>query len=232
MPLTDAAQATWSAVDALFEQLLIGEDEALARVTHNNLQHNLPPIAVSAAQGKLLHLLARLGGARHILEIGTLGGYSTIWMARALAHGNATYDGLITTLEINPQYAAIATENFKAAGVASLIDLHRGPAIETLPILHRTMTRPYDMVFIDADKPSNAAYLSWALKMSRPGTLIIVDNVVRDGAILDPDPDDKSRGALDALKLLGSLPSISSTALQMVGTKGYDGFALGIVNSV
>jgi predicted O-methyltransferase YrrM len=220
----DPAQETWSEVDALIERIMLPHDEVLAAVAQRNTRAGLPEIAVSPAQGKLLHVLTRICLARRVLEVGTLGGYSTIWMARALHPG-----GQLTTLEINPQYADVASENFREAGLADRIDLRVGPALTTLPLLLGERPAPFDMVFIDADKVNNAAYLRLALTLSRPGTVVIIDNVVRNGAVVAPDPDASTRGAIEAMQLLGSTPGLCATTLQTVGVKGYDGFAIGIV---
>ncbi|MBX9736603.1 MAG: class I SAM-dependent methyltransferase [Phycisphaerales bacterium] len=251
MENAETSQATWTAVDALIEQFMLPRDEVLEGVLRRSEIAGLPSIAVSPAQGKLLHVLARLCAARRILEIGTLGGYSTIWMARALARdrGPSPAAGVVT-LEINADYAAVAMENFRDAGVADLIDLRVGPAMETLAELQSqslsTVTleapgspgalaapaAPFDMVFIDADKASSAAYLRMALPLCRAGAVVIIDTVVRNGAIVappTPHPDPRTRGSLEALELMGTIPSLYATAIQTVGIKGYDGFAIGIV---
>jgi len=192
-----------------------------------NKAAELPAIDVAPNQGKLLQLLAKLVSARRILEIGTLGGYSTIWLARALPAG-----GKLITLEFNPVHADIARANIARANLAHLVDIRIGAALDTLPKLHVEMKAPFDLVFIDADKPNNAEYVRWALKLSRPGTLIIVDNVVSDGGVADASSRDNDvLGARRLFELLESEPRLNSTALQTVGAKGYDGFALAIVKS-
>jgi predicted O-methyltransferase YrrM len=192
----------------------------------------LPPINVTPAQGKLLHLLARMQGARNILEIGTLGGYSTIWLARALPPG-----GRLITLEYEPKHAEVARANFAAAGLSDKIELRLGRAIETLPELEREGGRPFDLVFIDADKPSTPEYFKWSLKLTRPGGVILVDNVIRKGAVVDgatPREDsDGERENIAGIKrflgMAGAEPRVSVTAIQTVGGKGYDGFAIALV---
>ena len=183
-----------------------------------------PSIQVSAAQGKLLHLLARMRGARSILEIGTLGGYSTIWLARALPAAG----GRLITLEAEPKHADVARANLAAAGLSNVVDLRLGRAIETLPTL--TKEAPFDLVFIDADKPSTADYFQWALKLTRPGSAIVVDNVVRRGAVADASSTDANvQGVRRFYDALASDRRVTATAMQTVGSKGYDGFALALV---
>ncbi len=222
----------WSAVDSYIAGHLIGEDPALEQALSDSSAAGLPPIAVTPAQGKLLELLARVQGARTILELGTLGGYSTIWLARALPA-----DGRLVTLEAEPRYAEVARVSIARAGLRDVVEIRVGPALETLPELAAEGAGPFDLIFIDADKGNYPGYFYWALKLSRPGTVIIGDNVVRDGAILDPDADDPS-GATDDQRrapLLraacrgGGGGSISATAIQTVGDKGYDGFVLALV---
>jgi len=182
---------------------------------------------VSPLQGRLLALLVRLRGARRILELGTLGGYSTIWLARTLPAG-----GRLVTLESNSQHAAVARAAIAGAGLDDIVDLRVGAALETLPRLAAEGTGPFDMVFVDADKRSNPEYLRWALALSRPGTLIVADNVVRGGAVLDPPADDPAAGgARRLLELLAAEPRVSATVVQTVGAKGYDGFALALVEA-
>jgi predicted O-methyltransferase YrrM len=208
---------------------LLPHDSVLEAALQATEAAGLPPIAVTANQGKLLNLLVRIHGARRVLEIGTLGGYSTIWLARALPPG-----GELVTLEANPDYAEVAAANIAAAGLADVVQLHVGPALETLPGLAAEGV-PFDFIFIDADKQNNPGYLEWSLKLSRTGTVIVCDNVVRDGAILDPDGIDP-RGAVGAVQgirrfyeLLGAESRVSATAMQTVGAKGYDGFAIALV---
>lgn len=222
---SSAAQDKWTAVDRYFSNQLKLSDAALEAALSANKGAELPAIDVAPNQGKLLQLLALLTGAKRILEIGTLGGYSTIWLARALPAG-----GRLITLEFNPKHAEIARANIERAGLAALVEIRVGAALDTLPKLQIDIKEPFDMVFIDADKPNNAEYLRWALKLSRRGTLIIIDNVVRDGAVIDANSSDKDvQGARQLFELLAGEPQLSSTALQTVGTKGYDGFAMAIV---
>jgi predicted O-methyltransferase YrrM len=223
----DSTQETWSAVDVLIERFMLPDDDVLAAVSKRCERAGLPSIAVSPSQGKLLHVLARMCGARRILEVGTLGGYSTIWLARALPPG-----GRLTTIEINPQHAEVAAENFRQAGLADRIDLRVGAAIEALPVIASERPPPFDLVFIDADKVNSAAYLRLAMPISRPGTVVIVDNVVRNGAVLSPEPDAGTRGAIEAMQLLGTTEGMCATAVQTVGVKGYDGFAIGILGGL
>ena len=220
-------QEIWVAVDHYFAELLSLSDPVLDAALAANRAAELPAIDVAPNQGKLLQLLAQMVSARRILEIGTLGGYSTIWLARALPVG-----GKLITLEFNPVHADIARANIARANLAHLVDIRIGAALDTLPKLHAEMKAPFDLVFIDADKPNNAEYVRWALKLSRPGTLIIVDNVVRDGGVADANSTDNDvLGARRLFELLASEPHLNSTALQTVGAKGYDGFALAIVKS-
>jgi predicted O-methyltransferase YrrM len=218
-------QERWTAVDRYISDLLVKPDAALEAALADSAAAGLPAIAVSAAQGKLLHLLARMQGARKILEVGTLGGYSAIWMARALAPG-----GRVVTLEIDPKHAAVARVNLARAGVADAVDLRLGPALETLPKLFAEESGPFDLIFIDADKPSNPDYFRWALQLSRAGSLIIVDNVVRDGAVIDAASKDASvQGVRHLNDLVAAEPRVSATVIQTVGSKGYDGFAVALV---
>jgi predicted O-methyltransferase YrrM len=216
----------WSAVDSYFAETLIGSDPALEAALAANAAAGLPSIDVSATQGKLLHLLARMSGARKALEIGSLGGYSTIWLARALPE-----DGRLITLEVNPKHGEIARRNLARAGLAAKVDIRIGAASETLPKIEAEGLGPFDFMFIDADKINNAAYLEWALRLSRPGTAIIVDNVVREGEVIDAasgDPD--VVGVRRMFELMAREPRLSATAIQTVGAKGWDGFALAIVS--
>jgi predicted O-methyltransferase YrrM len=223
----ETSQDKWTAVDRYFSEQLSLSDPALDAALAANAAANLPAIDVAPNQGKFLQLLALLVGARNILEIGTLGGYSSIWLARALPAG-----GRLITLEFNSKHAEVARANIARAGLADIVDIRVGAALDTLPKLQTEITEPFDLIFIDADKPNNAEYLRWALKLSRRGTLIIVDNVVRDGAVVDAassNPD--VQGARLLFKQLTALPSLSATALQTVGTKGHDGFALALVTA-
>ncbi|WP_406194494.1 O-methyltransferase [Kitasatospora sp. NBC_01560] len=218
-------QQTWTAVDSYFNGLLIDEDAALLTAVADSEAAGLPPHQVAPNQGKLLALLARIHGARRVLEIGTLGGYSTIWLARALPEG-----GRVVTLEADERCAAVATANIARAGLAEVVEVRTGPALDTLPQLAADGGEPFDLVFIDADKPSNPAYLEWALRLTRPGSLIIGDNVVRDGAVTDPaSTDPRVRGVRRFTELVGEHPRLTATAIQTVGEKGYDGFVLALV---
>ncbi|WP_417308852.1 O-methyltransferase [Devosia sp.] len=192
-----------------------------------NAEAGLPAIDVSAAQGKYLQLLVRMTGAKRILEVRTLGGYSTLWMASAL-----TEDGQVVTLEYDPRHAEVARGNFARAGFEERIALHVGAAADTLPKLTEAGAGPFDLVFIDADKPSNVIYLKWAMKLGRPGTVIVLDNVIRGGGIIDPNATDHSvMGTQAALAMIANEPRLNATALQTVGTKGWDGFAIMILDA-
>lgn len=208
----------WVAVDRYIADHLIADDPAAALVA--NTAAGLPEIDVSAPQGRMLHLLARMAGARRILEIGTLGGYSTIWLARAVGEG-----GRVVTLELEPEYAAVARANLDEAGVGERVEIIVGPAIESLA----TLEGPFDFVFIDADKPSNVAYLREAVRLTRPGATIVIDNVVREGAILDAaSDDDRVQGTRALFEAVAAEPRLSATAVQTVGAKKWDGFLLAI----
>ena len=209
---------TWTAVDQYIVDALVPADSALDAALGASTSAGLPSIAVSAAQGKFLHLLALIQGARRILEIGTLGGYSTIWLARALPDG-----GRLVTLEFNPRHADVARANIAAAGLSGRVDVRVGRALDLLPSLSG---EPFDLVFIDADKPSTTDYFQWALKLSRPGTVIVVDNVVRDGGLVDPNGNEDVQGMRRFMQAAAAEPRVTGTALQTVGAKGYDGFAL------
>lgn len=218
-------QKTWQAVDNYFNQLLIPSDEALEAALKASDTAGLPAIQVTASHGKFLHLLARLMGAQKILEIGTLGGYSTIWLARALPA-----DGRLVTLEIDPKHAEVARNNLARTGLSAIAEVRVGRAVDTLPQLANEA--PFDLIFIDADKPSNPDYFQWALKLSRPGTLIVVDNVVRDGAVVNAhSPDPNVQGVRRLNELIAAEPRVSATALQTVGGKGYDGLVLALAGS-
>ncbi|MEZ0448396.1 6-phosphogluconolactonase [Cellulomonas sp. ICMP 17802] len=221
-PPAVATQADlWTRVDHYFDAL-VPEDVALVDTRHSATAAGLPDIAVAANQGKLLHLIAQAAGARRILEIGTLGGYSTLWLARALPA-----DGRLTTLELEPEHARVASESLTRAGVDQLVDVLVGPAADTLDTLAGDGTEPYDLVFIDADKESIPRYLEQTLALTRPGSVVIVDNVVRGGAVLDAQhPDERVQGVRAMVDLLTDHPRYDATVIQTVGTKGYDGFAL------
>jgi len=212
----------WTAVDEYITEMLLPADAALEAALEASNAAGLPPIAVTPAQGKFLQLLARLQGARRVLEIGTLGGYSTIWLARALPA-----DGKLVTLEVNPQFARIARENILRAGLDAIVDLRLGSALETLPQLGAEGHGAFDFIFIDADKQNIPKYFEFACQLSRTGSLIIVDNVVRDGRVIDAkshDPD--IQGIRRFNQLLSLKQGICATAIQTVGAKGYDGFAI------
>lgn len=218
--------AGWAEVDAYIADHLIGDDAALNEALARNAAQGLPSIDVSAAQGKLLHILARSIGAWRILEVGTLGGYSTIWLARALPG-----HGALVTLEIDPHHAEVARANIDAAGVGDKVEIRVGPAVETLSRMEAEGEGPFDLVFIDADKPNNVAYLKAALALARPGGLIVVDNVVREGRVTDASSADEAiigtRALFDAV---AAEPRLSATAIQTVGSKGWDGFLIAVVN--
>jgi predicted O-methyltransferase YrrM len=214
-------QEQWDAVDGYYSGLLVGPDAALDAALEASDAAGLPQIAVSANQGKMLHLIARVRGARRILEIGTLGGYSTIWLARALPA-----DGRLVTLEYEAKHAEVARANLARAGLADRVDVLVGAALDTLP----TLEGPFDLVFIDADKPNNPDYFRAALGLCRPGSVIVVDNVVRGGRVADPSNTDPGVVGSRALaELMAAEPTVDATMLQTVGTKGYDGFALALV---
>ncbi|ODU00471.1 MAG: methyltransferase [Pseudonocardia sp. SCN 72-86] len=211
----------WSRVDEYYGRRLVGDDDALSEALRANASAGLPPIDVTPALGKFLHLLARSVGARRILEVGTLGGYSTIWLARALPA-----DGEVVTCEVSPRHAEVARANLDRAGVGERVRIVLGPALETLP----GVEGPFDMVFVDADKVSNAEYLDHAIRLSRPGALVIVDNVVRGGRAVDEADDDPAVvGTRRLADALAADPRISATMVQTVASKGYDGFVLGVV---
>jgi predicted O-methyltransferase YrrM len=217
------SQEQWTAVDRYITDLFIPSDSALDAALADSDAAGLPSIHVSPVQGKLLHLLARLQGARNILEIGTLGGYSTIWLARALPAG-----GRLITLEASPKHAEVARANIARAGLAEIVEVRLGKALDTLPQI--ADKGPFDLIFIDADKPGYPDYLPWALKLSRPGSLIIADNVVRKGGVADAaNPDPNVQGVRRFSELLAGEPRVESTVLQTVGSKGYDGFAVSLV---
>jgi predicted O-methyltransferase YrrM len=226
------SQEQWTAVDDYITGLLVPHDLALEEALQASAAAGLPPIAVSPNQGKLLQLIARVQGARTILELGTLGGYSTIWLARALPA-----DGRLITLEANPQYAEVARENLAKAALTDVVELREGPALETLAQLVAEDQGPFDLIFIDADKQNNPGYFEWALKLSRRGSLIVTDNVVRGGAILDSTIEDPHHGTAGVAgirrfyELLAAEPRVSATAIQTVGSKGHDGFALALVTA-
>lgn len=211
----------WEKVDRYIGETLVRPDDALEAALAASDKAGLPAISVSPAHGKLLWILARLVNAKRILEVGTLGGYSAIWLARALQAG-----GKLITLEAVPKHAEVAQRNLERAGLAGAVEIKVGPALDTLP----SLKGPFDLSFIDADKQSNAEYFSWALKLSRPGSLIVVDNVVRDGKVIDARSRDASvQGVRRLNELIAAEKRVSATALQTVGVKGYDGFAVALV---
>ncbi|MEU5769507.1 O-methyltransferase [Streptomyces asoensis] len=212
----------WDAVDAYFTDHLAPDDEVTAAALRDSEAAGLPHVNVTANQGKLLQLLAEIQGARNILEIGTLGGYSTIWLARALPA-----DGRLISLEYDARHAEVAVRNIARAGLDKVAEVRVGAALDSLPLLADENPPPFDLVFIDADKANNAPYLEWALRLTSVGSLIVVDNVVRGGRVADADDGaDDVRGTRAAIELIGSHPRLSGTAIQTVGAKGYDGFAL------
>jgi predicted O-methyltransferase YrrM len=220
-----ADETPWSAVDRYITDHLIPADPALDAALSASAAAGLPAISVSPAQGKMLHLLAAIRGARNILEIGTLGAYSTIWLARALPPG-----GRLVTLEMNPGHAELARANLEGAGLQDVADVRLGPALETLPALEREGKGPFDFVFIDADKASIPAYFSWAIRLGRVGTVIVVDNVIRKGALIDPSNQDPNVvGVRRFHEALAAEPRVSATTVQTVGSKGYDGFTLAVI---
>jgi predicted O-methyltransferase YrrM len=220
-------QQQWTAVDDYITETFVPPDPALDSALQASVDAGLPPIAVAPNQGKFLHLLALARGARQILEIGTLGGYSTIWLARALPVG-----GRLVTLEFDPKHAEVARANFVRAGLADVIDLRIGAALDTLPQLVADGLGPFDFIFIDADKDNYPGYFEWALKLSRRGTLVIADNVIRQGAVIDAaNSDPRVQGVRRFHELVAAEPRVSATALQTVGSKGYDGFTLLVVGA-
>jgi predicted O-methyltransferase YrrM len=215
----------WSAVDEYLTGLLAPHDSALDAALRNSEAARLPPIQVSPPQGKLLNLLARSIEARSILELGTLGGYSTIWLGRALPEG-----GRLITVEAEPRYAEVARENIARAGLSDVVDLRVGPALDVLPELHAEGAGPFDLTFIDADKVHTPDYFAWALEHSLPGSLIVADNVVRDGTLANPDSEDPKVQAQRRLhEMIAAESRVSATTIQTVGGKGYDGFTLALI---
>lgn len=218
---------TWEKVDAYFEGSLLREDPALESCLRSSRNAGLPDIQVSPLQGRLLELIARTAGARRILEIGTLGGYSAICLGRALPA-----DGKLVTLEIEPKHVEVARANIERAGLTEKVEVRLGPALETLPTIAAERGAPFDLVFLDADRPNNRAYLEWALRLTRPGSLIVVDNVVRQGAVADSSPlDPRVAGVREMIDAVAREGRLRATAIQTVGRKGYDGFLLARVES-
>lgn len=222
------SRETWSAVDAYLDEALVKPDAILEEALRASEAAGLPAISVSPAQGKFLNLLARALGSRNILEIGTLGGYSAIWLARALPAAGAR----LVTLEVNERHAEVARANLGRAGLGHAVRVLVGPALDTLPVLEREGAGPFDFVFVDADKPSIPEYFAWALRLSRPGTVIVVDNVVRAGSVADAASADAAvRGVRRLNLMMAAEPRVSATVVQTVGAKGHDGFALALVTS-
>lgn len=209
----------WQPVDELLDRLLLAEDRALSAALADSTAAGLPAIEVSAQSGKLLNLLTRISGARRVLEIGTLGGYSTICLARGVGP-----DGSVVTLEFDRRHAEVAQGNLDRAGVADRVQIVIGAALDTLP----TLSGAFDLVFVDADKENNSAYVEWAIELGRPGTMIVVDNAVRNGRIVDPR-DAQARAVRDMLEMMGTHPRLDVAAIQTLGVKGWDGFALALV---
>jgi predicted O-methyltransferase YrrM len=221
------SQEIWNAVESYLTENLVPADPVLQAGLARNAASGLPSIDVSPNEGKLLYLLAKIRGAKRILEIGTLGGYSTIWLARALPA-----DGTLVTLELDPKHAEVARANITHAGLASKVEVRLGPALDSLRKLQDEAAGSFDFIFIDADKSGYPAYLDFALGLSKPGTVIVADNVIRDGAVIDSDSKDPSvQGVRHFLEKIAADPRLEATALQTVGTKGYDGFALAVVSS-
>ncbi|MFI9502984.1 O-methyltransferase [Nocardia sp. NPDC052566] len=215
----------WAEVDRYLVESLVQDADTEAALAANAAA-GLPAIDVSPPQGKFLNLLARSAGVRRVLEIGTLGGYSTIWLARAVGE-----KGQVITLEFQQQHADVARENLDRAGIGARVDIRVGAALDSLPVLAAEHPEPFDLVFIDADKVNNSNYVQWALRLTRPGSIIIVDNVVRNGAVADASSDDPViQASRDVIELLAAEPTLDATALQTVGAKGWDGFAYAIVN--
>lgn len=212
----------WTDVDDYLATTLLPRDSVFDKVIQNSRAAGLPEIQVTPVQGRMLQILAMSVGARRILEVGTLGGYSTIWLARGLPAG-----GRLVTLELNPEHARVAQSNISLAGLSDRVELRVGPAIGALEAMTPSGDGPFDFAFIDADKESGAAYIEHAIRLSRPGTLIVLDNTVREGQIIDSkSPDARVHGTRRALELLGKHPKLDATCIQTVGEKGYDGFAL------
>jgi len=225
--MSGVKQDVWAKVDEFITGAIPHNDAALEAVGAANAAAGMPAIDVSAPQGKLLHLLALSVGARRVLEVGTLGGYSTIWLARALPA-----DGSVLTLEYSPKHAEVARKNLDAAGVGAKVEIRVGAAAASLEKIAAERVPPFDLVFIDADKKNNPLYVQWALKLSRPGTIIIVDNVIRGGGVLDETAEDADvRGTRAMFEAVGKEKRLTATAIQTIGSKGYDGFVMAVVTS-
>lgn len=210
----------WADVERYLVDTVVHPDSALVNAVEATADAGMPAIEVTPTQGKFLMLVAKIAGARRVLEIGTLGGFSTIWLARGIPD-----DGTVDTCEYEQAHADVARKNLDLAGVGSKVTIHVGAALDTLP----TLAGPYDLFFIDADKVNNPRYLDWAIRLSRPGSVIVLDNVVRGGSVLEADGDEAVQGTRGALELLGSHPQLEATALQTVGSKDWDGLALAVV---
>lgn len=221
-------QEQWTAVDSYISETVVPSDAALDAALEASIKAELPAIAVTPNQGKLLHIFARLVNARRILEIGTLGGYSTIWLARALPD-----DGRLISLELNPKHAEVARGSIDRAGLTRKVEVKLGKALDTLPKLAAEGSGSFDLIFIDADKASIPEYFKWSLKLSRPGSVIIVDNVVRKGAIIEADSRDQDvQGVRRLNEMLAKEKRVTATTIQTVGSKGYDGITVALVNAV
>jgi predicted O-methyltransferase YrrM len=221
-------QEQWTAVDRYITETVVPSDAVLDAAIEASAKAELPAIAVTPNQGKLLQIFARLVQARRVLEIGTLGGYSTIWLARALPEG-----GRVISLELNPKHAQVARDNIERAGLSKRVEIRLGRALDTLPKLAAEAKDPFDLIFIDADKASIPQYFTWSLKLSRPGSVIIVDNVVRKGAVIEADSRDEDvQGVRRLNEMLMTEKRVTATTIQTVGSKGYDGFTLALVNSL
>jgi len=221
-------QEQWTAVDSYISETVVPSDAALDAALEASIKAELPAIAVTPNQGKLLHIFARLVNARRVLEIGTLGGYSTIWLARALPD-----DGRLISLELNPKHAEVARGSIDRAGLTKKVEVKLGKALDTLPKLAAEGSGPFDLIFIDADKASIPEYFKWSLKLSRPGSLIIVDNVVRKGAVIEADSSDQDvQGVRRLNEMLAKEKRVTATTIQTVGSKGYDGITVALVNAV
>jgi predicted O-methyltransferase YrrM len=219
------AQPGWVAVEKYLSDVVVQPDAALERAVRAAVDADMPPIEVAPNAGKLLKLLVQVSGARRVLEIGTLAGFSTIWMARGLPD-----DGRLLTCEYLPKHAAVARANVDAAGIGHKVEIRVGAALDTLQVLADLGVEPFDFVFIDADKENDSHYLEWAIRLGHPGTTIVVDNVIWEGAILEPERDEvNAPGIVSALEMMGRDPRLDATAIQTVGTKGWDGFALAVV---
>ena len=223
--MADSTPENWRRVDDYLAATLLDDDPALTEARSDSDAAGLPAIEVTPLAGKLLHLLARMTGARHVLEVGTLGGYSTIWLARGIPR-----DGRVVTLELEQRHADVARANLERAGVSEQVEIVVGRAADTLPRIAERGDEPFDLVFIDADKESNTIYIDWAIRLGHPGTVIVVDNIGREGEVADPGTDDAMViGTQRGLELLGSDPRVDATALQTVGAKGWDGIAIATV---